>query len=87
VSVDRVRGRSWTIGFYEAVIVGCGTITPSDDATVFGISIDRPNGAVPMMPPAIGVILILVGIGLFIVDLSVTNHGLLTAEGIVNCEW
>jgi membrane-bound serine protease (ClpP class) len=35
------------------------------------------------MPPAIGVILILVGIALFIVDLSVTNHGLLIAGGIV----
>ena len=39
----------------------------------------------PMMviPPAIGVILILFGIALFIVDLSVTNHGLPTAGGIV----
>src|ERR687898_763394 len=36
-----------------------------------------------MMYPAIGVILILVGIILFIVDLSVTNHGLLIAGGIV----
>jgi membrane-bound ClpP family serine protease len=36
-----------------------------------------------VIPPAIGVILILVGIILFIVDLSVTNHGLLTAGGIV----
>jgi membrane-bound serine protease (ClpP class) len=35
------------------------------------------------IPPTIGVILILVGIALFIVDLSVTNHGLLTAGGIV----
>jgi membrane-bound serine protease (ClpP class) len=35
------------------------------------------------IPPAIGVILILVGIALFIVDLSVTNHGLPTAGGIV----
>ena len=33
--------------------------------------------------PAIGVILILMGIALFIVDLNVTNHGLLTAGGIV----
>jgi len=32
-----------------------------------------------VMPPLIGVILILVGIALFILDLSVTNHGLLTA--------
>ena len=39
----------------------------------------------PMMviPPAIGVILILVGVALFIVDLSVTNHGLPTAGGIL----
>jgi membrane-bound serine protease (ClpP class) len=36
-----------------------------------------------VIPPTIGVILILVGIILFIVDLSVTNHGLLTAGGIV----
>jgi membrane-bound serine protease (ClpP class) len=33
--------------------------------------------------PVIGVILILIGIVLFIVDLNVTNHGLLTAGGIV----
>jgi hypothetical protein len=32
-----------------------------------------------MIPPALGVILILFGITLFIVDVSVTNHGLLTA--------
>jgi membrane-bound serine protease (ClpP class) len=36
-----------------------------------------------VIPPTIGVILILVGIVLFIVDLSVTNHGLPTAGGIV----
>ena len=36
-----------------------------------------------VIPPAVGVILILLGIVLFIVDLSVTNHGLLTAGGIV----
>src|SRR5215213_8139956 len=57
----------------------------SDDASVICISIDRPDGTVPMMviPPVIGVILILIGIVLFIIDLSVTNHGLLTAGGIV----
>jgi membrane-bound serine protease (ClpP class) len=44
----------------------------------------RPDGALPVVTPAaIGVILILVGITLFIVDLSVTNHGLLIAGGIV----
>jgi membrane-bound serine protease (ClpP class) len=36
-----------------------------------------------VIPPTIGVILILVGIVLFIVDLSVTNHGLPTAGGVV----
>ena len=63
----------------------CGTIISSDDAIFNRISIDRPDGTVPMLviPPAIGVILILVGIVLFIVDLSVTNHGLLIAGGIV----
>jgi membrane-bound ClpP family serine protease len=35
-----------------------------------------------VIPPAIGVILVLIGIALFIVDLSVTNHGLPTAGGI-----
>jgi membrane-bound ClpP family serine protease len=57
----------------------------SDDASIIRISIDRPSGTFPMMviSPVIGVILILVGIVLFIVDLNVTNHGLLTAGGIV----
>jgi membrane-bound serine protease (ClpP class) len=61
----------------------CGTIFSSDDATFIRISSCRPDGTVPMMSPAVGVILILVGIVLFIVDLSVTNHGLLIAGGIV----
>jgi membrane-bound ClpP family serine protease len=57
----------------------------SDDAIFICKRIDRPHGTAAMLviPPAIGVILILVGIILFIVDLSVTNHGLLTAGGIV----
>jgi hypothetical protein len=58
----------------------CGTITLERGCYRHSY-IYRPNGTVPIMviPPAIGVILILVGIILFIVDLSVTNHGLLTA--------
>jgi membrane-bound ClpP family serine protease len=36
-----------------------------------------------VIPPALGVILILIGIVLFIVDLHVISHGLLTAGGIV----
>ena len=57
----------------------------SDDAIFIRKPIDRPHGTAAMMviPPAIGVILILVGIVLFIVDLSVTNHGLPTAGGIL----
>jgi membrane-bound ClpP family serine protease len=56
-----------------------------DDATVTGIPTDRPYGALPMMaiPPAIGLILVLIGLGLFLLDLSVTNHGLPTAGAIV----
>jgi membrane-bound ClpP family serine protease len=39
----------------------------------------------PMMaiPPAIGVVLVLVGLGLFLVDLNVTNHGLPTTGAIL----
>jgi membrane-bound serine protease (ClpP class) len=36
-----------------------------------------------VMTPTVGAILILIGIALFIVDLSVTNQGLLTGGGIV----
>src|SRR5215218_8807017 len=57
----------------------------SDDAIFICKPIDRPHGTAAMlvMPPTIGVILILVGIVLFIVDLHVISHGLLTAGGIV----
>ena len=57
----------------------------SDDAIFICKPIDRPHGTAAMLviPPTIGVILILVGIVFFIVDLSVTNHGLPTAGGIV----
>jgi membrane-bound serine protease (ClpP class) len=57
----------------------------SDDAIFFGKPIDRPLGTAAMLviPPTIGVILILVGIALFIADLHVISHGLLTTGGIV----
>jgi membrane-bound ClpP family serine protease len=57
----------------------------SADAIFLRKPIDRPHGTTTMMvmSPAIGVILILLGIALFIVDVSVTNHGLPTAGGIV----
>src|SRR5215213_5968904 len=57
----------------------------SDDAIFIRKPIDRPHGTAAMLviPPTIGVILILFGIVLFIVDLHVISHGLLTAGGIV----
>jgi membrane-bound ClpP family serine protease len=63
----------------------CAVQSLSNDYATFNrISIDLPNGTVPMMaiPPAIGVILILLGLALFVVDLH-TGHGLLTAGGIL----
>ena len=35
------------------------------------------------IPPSIGVVLVLVGLALFLVDLNVTNHGLPTAGSIL----
>jgi hypothetical protein len=57
----------------------------SDDAIFICKPIDRPHGTAAMLviPSAIGVILILVGIALFIADLHVISHGLLTVGGIV----
>jgi membrane protein implicated in regulation of membrane protease activity len=57
----------------------------SDDAIFICKPIDRPHGTAAMLviPPTIGVILILVGIALFIADLHVISHGLLTAGGII----
>jgi membrane-bound ClpP family serine protease len=56
-----------------------------DDAIFTCKSIDRPHGTAAMLviALALGVILILFGIVLFIVDLHVISHGLLTAGGIV----
>jgi hypothetical protein len=52
----------------------------SDDAIFIRISVDRPHGTAAMLviPSLIGVILILVGIAVFIADLHVISHGLLT---------
>jgi membrane-bound ClpP family serine protease len=57
----------------------------SDDAIFTCKPVDRPYGYAVMLviPPTIGVILILIGIALFIADLHVISHGLLTAGGIV----
>jgi membrane-bound ClpP family serine protease len=57
----------------------------SDDAIFICKRIDRPHGTAAMLVihPAIGVILILVGLALFIADLHVISHGLLTVVGII----
>jgi membrane-bound serine protease (ClpP class) len=57
----------------------------SDDAIFICKPIDRPHGTAAMLviPPLIGVILILVGLALFIADLHVISHGLLTVGGII----
>ena len=57
----------------------------TDDATVIHASFDRPEGAFPavVIPPEIGVVLVLVGLALFLVDLKVTTHGLPTAGAIL----
>src|SRR5215212_1341726 len=57
----------------------------SDDAIFICKPIGRPQGTAAMLviPPLIGVILILVGLALFIADLHVISHGLLTVGGII----
>jgi len=64
----------------------------SDDAIFICKPIDRPLGTAAMLviPPTIGVILILVGLVLFIADLHVISHGLLTVvspEGREGCSF
>jgi membrane-bound ClpP family serine protease len=65
--------------------VMCGRSLWTCDATSTGIPTDQPEGALLTMviAPAIGVVLVLVGLALFLVDLSVTNHGLPTAGAIL----
>jgi membrane-bound ClpP family serine protease len=57
----------------------------TNDATVTGIPTDQPEGTLLTMVtlPIIGVVLVLIGLALFVVDLSVTNHGLPTAGAIL----
>ena len=57
----------------------------SDDAIFICKPIDPPlsTAAMLVIPSAIGVILILVGIALFIADLHVISHGLLTVGSII----
>ena len=56
-----------------------------DDATVICASFAPPDGAFAVViSPAIGAILILVGLALFLVDLKATNHGLPTAGAILS---
>jgi membrane-bound ClpP family serine protease len=75
--VERVR----TISFCVCAVQSLQT----DDAIVTGILTYQPDGALLAMVilPAIGVVLVLVGFVLFLVDLNVTNHGLPTAGAIL----
>jgi membrane-bound ClpP family serine protease len=68
-------------------LVMCDTTTlETDDATVTCPSLVRSDGTPPTMviPPPIGVVLVLVGLALFLIDLKVTNHGLPTAGAILS---
>ncbi len=59
----------------------------TDDATVVTrVSSDRPKGTLPAMviPPTIGLVLVLVGLALFVIDLKVANHGLPTAGAMLS---
>ena len=69
----------------KPLLVMCCTITRTYDATVTSIRTGRTDGTLPMMAiaPVIGVVLVLVGLALFLVDLNVTNHGLPTAGAIL----
>jgi membrane protein implicated in regulation of membrane protease activity len=57
----------------------------TDDVSVAHIPPDSLGSALLTMviTPAIGVVLVLVGLALFLIDLSVTNHGLPTAGAIL----
>jgi membrane-bound ClpP family serine protease len=58
----------------------------TDDVTVICVSPDRPEGTLAAMviPPTIGVVLVLVGLTLFLIELKVANHGLPTAGAILS---
>jgi membrane protein implicated in regulation of membrane protease activity len=58
----------------------------AEDVTVICVCSERPEGALPAMviPPAIGIVLVLIGLALFLVDLKVANHGLPTAGAILS---
>ena len=72
----------------RAVPTGDGAIQlrSTDDATLTRVPPARPDGDVAAMviPPSIGVVLVLVGLALFLIDLKVTNHGLPTAGAILS---
>jgi membrane-bound serine protease (ClpP class) len=54
-------------------------------ATVDFVSPALPDGGFAMMiSPAIGVVLVLIGLALFLIDLKVTNHGLPTAGAMLS---
>jgi membrane-bound ClpP family serine protease len=72
----------------RAVPTGDGAIQlrSTDNATLTRVPPANPDGDVAAMviPPSIGVVLVLVGLALFLIDLKVTNHGLPTAGAILS---
>jgi membrane-bound ClpP family serine protease len=73
----------------RAVPTGDGAIQlrSTDDATlIMRVPPASPDGdlAAMVIPPSIGVVLVLVGLALFLIDLKVTNHGLPTAGAILS---
>jgi membrane-bound ClpP family serine protease len=71
----------------NASVVSSGAIQSlrTDDVSVARIPPDKMGGALLSMviQPAIGVVLVIIGLALFLLDLHVTNHGLPTAGGIL----
>ena len=65
---------------------GAIQLRSTDDATPTRVPPAHPDSDVAAMviPPSIGVVLVLVGLALFLIDLKVTNHGLPTAGAILS---
>jgi len=71
----------------NASVVSSGAIQSlrTDDVSVARIPPEKMGGALLTMviQPAIGVVLVIIGLALFLLDLHVSNHGLPTAGGIL----
>src|SRR5215217_8436295 len=84
-AVDRMRRMPRATTLQKASWRCAVKSLPTDDVSVAHIPPDSLGSALLTMviAPAIGVVLVLVGLALFLIDLSVTNHGLPTAGAIL----